>query len=232
MKIALAQYKSLAGELESNIKGHEEYIRMAYREQAEAIFFPELSLTGYDLYTDLSIGFSSTDPVLDRFKEVSKELGMVLGIGLPIRKEADLMISMLVFFPDGSIHQYDKELLDADEEPYYKAGNSSPIINIGERTIGLGICYETLHEKHYADRSDRGAEVFLVSVANYASGIERAYPFYAEMAGKFSKDLLMVNAIGSCGDFEACGRSAVWNKRGELVAAAGEEEPKILYCTI
>ena len=49
MRIAIAQIESLLGDLKGNYQKHIHYIDQALAMHADAIFFPELSLVGYDV---------------------------------------------------------------------------------------------------------------------------------------------------------------------------------------
>ena len=48
MKICIAQTKPVKGNISSNIEAHIGFIERALTFGTEAIFFPELSLTGYE----------------------------------------------------------------------------------------------------------------------------------------------------------------------------------------
>ena len=66
MKIGVAQIRPVKGEIQSNIFNHGKIIDVAVLNEADAIFFPELSLTGYEpkLAKELATG---QDDI--RFKE-------------------------------------------------------------------------------------------------------------------------------------------------------------------
>ena len=48
MKIAAAQIRPKKGDIEANILKHVDIIKLAATLKAEALFFPELSLTSYE----------------------------------------------------------------------------------------------------------------------------------------------------------------------------------------
>jgi predicted amidohydrolase len=59
VRVALAQISPKLGDLEANLALHVEAIRLARREKAKAVVFPELSLTGYilrDQVQDVAVG--------------------------------------------------------------------------------------------------------------------------------------------------------------------------------
>ncbi len=48
MKICIAQVKSVPVDIQQNIENHKKWINLGVSFGADAIFFPELSLTGYE----------------------------------------------------------------------------------------------------------------------------------------------------------------------------------------
>lgn len=79
-KVALAQIKPTLGDLSRNLALHEEVCEEAIVEGADLLVFPELSLTGYFL-KDLvpSIALHPESSTLDRLKDFSRRIAMVLG---------------------------------------------------------------------------------------------------------------------------------------------------------
>ena len=48
MKISIAQTRPIKGDIPANIEAHKRFINLAVSNGADAIFFPELSITGYE----------------------------------------------------------------------------------------------------------------------------------------------------------------------------------------
>jgi predicted amidohydrolase len=48
MKIAVAQTRPIKGDISTNIKTHKKLIDLAISYKVDTIFFPELSITGYE----------------------------------------------------------------------------------------------------------------------------------------------------------------------------------------
>lgn len=48
MKIAIAQTRPFKGDISANIETHKKLIELAISYKADTIFFPELSVTGYE----------------------------------------------------------------------------------------------------------------------------------------------------------------------------------------
>ena len=228
MNLCTAQIKPFKGDLEENIEKHKSFIDLASSKGADLIFFPELSLTGYEpkLAKDLSI--TQDDPSLEDFQKISDTKNITIGLGMPTISEAGIYISMIIFQPNKSRQTYSKQHLHSDELPYFINGKEQVILTLENKRIGLGICYESLLPEHAESVFKNGTEIYLASVAKSDMGVLKAFKHYPEIAKKYAMPVLMSNSIGPCDDFESFGRSAVWNKKGKLVAQLGESSEGIL----
>lgn len=64
---------------------------------ASAIFFPELSLKGYNPELAKKLATNKNDNRLDIFQETSDKNNIIIGIGLPTATELHIRISMIIF---------------------------------------------------------------------------------------------------------------------------------------
>lgn len=96
-------------------------------------------------------------------------------------------------------------------------------LHIGGRTIAPAICYESLLPEHAAEAASRGADIYLASVAKPERSLEKAKRHYPEVARRHRMHIVMANSVGPCDDFQAAGRSAAWNPRGERLAQLDAE---------
>lgn len=71
MKICIAQIKPVAGDILQNIAIHKKYVELAVSFGIDAIFFPELSLTGYETTLAQKLAVNLNDKRLHVFQEVS-----------------------------------------------------------------------------------------------------------------------------------------------------------------
>ena len=79
--IALAQVSAVLGDVEKNVKHHLDLSKKAKAKGADAIIFPELSLTGYtlrDLNNEVALD-PETSPLLSDLRELSKEITIICG---------------------------------------------------------------------------------------------------------------------------------------------------------
>ena len=91
---------------------------------------------------------------------------IIIGIGVPSNNPVGLpYISLFVFRAKQKPMVYSKPMLHEDEWPYFSAGESQLLIPIQEHKIALGICYESLQEKHLQACHDLGTTVYIASVS-------------------------------------------------------------------
>jgi predicted amidohydrolase len=217
MKICIAQTKPIKGNVSANIEAHQRFIELALTLSANAIFFPELSLTGYEPELANKLATNQNDIRLDIFQQISDHNNIIIGLGLPTASESQIRISMVIFEPNKPRQTYSKQQLHSDEFPYFENGLEQVIIKTNDKNIAPAICYESLQLTHFENAYKLGANVYLASVAKPAKGVEKAFDHYPNLAKQFGMPVLMANCVGFCDNFLSVGNSAVWTKDGELV---------------
>jgi predicted amidohydrolase len=225
MRVAVVQTQPATCEIAVNIKVHETWVKKVAARGADMVFFPELSLLGYEPKLAARFAMRADDTRLDVFQMLSHALRIGIGVGVPTPGDAGVRISMIVFQPDAARIVYSKQHLHADELPYFVAGLGQITLSGLGGVVAPAICYESLLDAHCEAAVALGATVYVASVAKSAKGIAKADVHYPSIARRHSLFVLMANCVGPCDDFEALGGSAVWNARGDLVArlpAAGE----------
>lgn len=216
MKLGLAQIRPKKGDITSNVARHKVFIEKAISLQASAIFFPELSLTGYEPKLAEKLACSPVDMGLNEFQEISERENITIGMGLPTKSESGILISMIIFQPRKTRSVYSKQELHADELPYFQEGTEQLILMVDGTTIAPAICYESLQPEHARKAYQLGADIYLASVAKSQKGIDKAMAHYPTIAKKYSMTVLMVNCVGYCDNFMSAGQSAAWTKQGKL----------------
>lgn len=228
MKLCAVQYASTTGDIEGNVARHVEFVELAATHGVELIFFPELSLTGYEPTLADSLATHEEDPRLDVFQRLSDAHGIVIGAGLPLVTSQKPRIGMVVFQPRAGRHAYAKQHLHDDELPYFSPGERPMLIETREHRLALAICYESLQPDHVATAASLGADVYLASVAKLAPGMDEAYACYATFARERAMTILMANCVGPCDGESGGGRSAAWIDRGKRIASLADEQEAML----
>lgn len=228
MKIGIAQIKPVKGDISANIEKHLKCIELASSLKATSVFFPELSLTGYEPELAKDLATYQDDDRFDVFQKTSNLKNITIGVGIPIKVENGIQISMIIFQPNLPRIKYSKQRLHEDEFPFFEKGNEQAIINIENQKIIPAICYESLQIEHAEKASKLGGEIYLASVAKSQNGIDKAYIHYPEVAKKYAMPVLMANCIGECDNFVSVGFSSVWTKEGRLAGQLNNTNEGIL----
>jgi predicted amidohydrolase len=228
MKICIAQTKPIKGNISANIEVHKKFIELALTLNASAIFFPELSLTGYEPELAKKLAINQNDNRLDIFQETSDKNKIIIGLGLPTTSKSKIRISMVIFDANKPRQTYSKQQLHSDEFPYFEKGDEQVIIKSKDKNIATAICYESSQMTHIENAIKLGANVYLASVAKPANGIEKAYDYYPTVAKQYEIPILMTNCVGFCDNFLSEGKSAVWTRDGKLIGQLDHNKEGIL----
>lgn len=228
MKICVAQTRPFKGDIQNNIRSHIRLIDLAVAKGADTIFFPELSLTGYEPGLADQLASGKDDPRFDDFQQISDDKEIIIGVGMPTRSGVGILISMIIFQPYRPRGTYSKQYLHIDEYLYFFSGPQQGHLADSHPRIALAICYELSIPEHSADAAKNGAEIYLVSVAKTAAGVEKASETLAGIAQKYGMTVLLSNCVGHCDDFDSGGKTAIWNSDGVLAGQLNDIDEGIL----
>jgi len=222
MIIGIAQIRPIKGDIAANIDKHLRFIEEASALKASALFFPELSLTGYEPELAKDLATTQDDNRLVRFQELSYTKSITIGLGVPTRSDSGIHISMIIFQPRCARQTYSKQHLHTDEYPYFGGGSSQLLIQIDGLNIAPAICYESLQPAHAEHAITLGADIYLASVAKSQDGITKAMTHFPSIASKYGIPVLMANCVGPCDNFLSAGQSSIWTKTGHLAGQLDE----------
>lgn len=233
MKIAAAQIKPIDKNIEANIQNHLGMIELAAQQKVELILFPEMSLTSYEREKADAFAFTANDTRLSVFMEKAKQYQMYIVVGAPIKINSELFIGSFIFSPNGITKIYTKQFLHDGEELYFKSGSTlNPLIEWQDKKISLAICADISHPIHPVNASKADTTLYLASIFYTPNGIDKAYTQLSAYAKKHAMNILMANYIGSSYSMVAAGKSACWNKKGELISQLNEEEENLLIVEV
>nr|WP_254913557.1 carbon-nitrogen hydrolase family protein [Stenotrophomonas maltophilia] len=135
MKIVAAQMRSASGDIDGNIERHVHFIERAVSCGGAAVFFPEMSLTGYEPRLAEQLAMTPDDAHLEVFQSLSDRHQILVAVGGPYRGNDGPEIGMFVFRSGQAPAVYTKQMLHADELPYFKAGTTSLSVTLGEEFL-------------------------------------------------------------------------------------------------
>ena len=232
MKICIAQTHSLKGKVQKNIQNHLRIIERAIELDSDLIVFSELSIIGYEPELAKEHSANIENSIFNPFQELADNNEIAIGVGMPTNTKDGINISMLIFQPKAERMVYSKQMLHRDELPYFAPGTTQVFLNVKEKKIAIGICYETLQREHFSNAYQNGADLYIASVAKPKAGIEKAFTHFPKIAHEFNTPILMSNCVGYCDNFLSVGQSAVWDKNGKLVEQLdNENEGMLIYDT-
>lgn len=232
MKIAIVQLEPIKGNIEKNIEAHLEWIKQAIIRNTDLIVFPELSLTGYEPELANKLATCQNDKRLDSFQKLSDTNKITIGVGLPVKKDDDLNISMIIFRPGKERITYSKQYLYPTEVSVFTAGFNPLVLEFESDIVAPAICYELSNKAHYEYAAQNNANVYLASVLNSVGGIDSDLKKLSDIARDYKMVTFMSNFIGESGGYKCAGKSSVWNDKGEIIKQLGEkDEALIIYDT-
>lgn len=234
MKLIAAQVSSTAGDLSQNLGKHVRIIDQGASHGADGIFFPELSLTGYQPALAESLAMPPSDARLDVFQQLSDRHGILIAVGAPTRGKQGIEISMITFQPGVARCTYSKQHLHADELAFFSCGTEQRLFSCAGHVLAPAICYESLQASHARQAAEAGAQVYFTSVAKSERGVAAAYDHYPRIARQHAMTVLMANCVGAADDYVGAGQSAIWNSEGKMVVSADASgEALVIYdsCT-
>jgi len=245
MRLALVQINPTIGDLDGNAAIMARRLDEARKARADLAVFPELCLCGYppkDLL--LQEGF------IDACVETAKRLGesatsgltCVFGVPLPVdphHPRGSIANALVAYSDNRLVDRHDKRLLPTydvfDEDRYFTPGDRAVVIEAAGARVGLSICEDLWKGEdagfasHYLRRADpvralveRGVDLIVNPSAS---------PFVLGKGAK-QREILRthavrngvfvagVNQVGGNDELIFDGHAAVYDPRGELVAAA------------
>lgn len=256
VKVAALQF-SCSKDVQENINKAEKMVREAADNGANIILLPELferqyfcQEKRYDYY-DYALPLEE-NPAVNRFKEVAKELGVVIPVSFYERDIDRLFNTVAMIDADGSVLGiYRKTHIPDDhfyqEKFYFTPGDTGfKVFDTRFGRIGVGICWDQWFPETARCMAVQGAEMLLYPTAIGSEPIldvDSSGHWRRVMQGHAAANLMPVVAANRIGvetvepckenagqssslDFYGC--SFIADATGDIIASAKQEET-ILY---
>lgn len=233
MIIAAAQTKPFKNNTPKNILEHLRLVDLAAKKGAQLIIFPEMSLTGYERELADELSFSENDTRLNPLKEKAATDQITIVAGAPIKIDSQLYIGSFIFLPDSTILIYTKQFLHEEEALFFSPGfDHNPVLELEKEVISFAICADITHPIHPENAAKKHTSLYLASIFYTPNGIREGHNQLAHYAKEHGMNILMANFGGPSYKFETGGRSAFWNKNGELMALIEDQNEELLIVQI
>lgn len=225
--LSLAQMNTLVGDIPGNTRQVLALAERAWREQnADAVIFPELTLTGYPP-EDLLLRPSLAPRIKQALEElIAAKLPLALVVGYPRLHEGKLY-NMAGVIRDGQlIAEYAKQRLPNyqvfDEARYFTAGQEPCVFDLCGVPTALTVCEDIWFPQPMAQAHAAGAKLMLnLNASPYHRGkqLEREQ-MLAERAQAGQMPIAYVNLVGGQDELVFDGGSVLINATGELCQRA------------
>jgi NAD+ synthase (glutamine-hydrolysing) len=238
VRLALAQFDSVVGDLDGNRDRILARLEQARGAGAELVLFPELAVTGYppeDLL--LRPGFlQAAERTLGEVAGASQ--GLVALVGTP-HFDGDLFNACAVCSGGEVKAIYRKRFLPNygvfDEDRYFAPGRDLVLLRLGETLVGVTICEDMWQPGPPAtDLALAGAQLLVnVSASPFHVGKDREREeMFAARARDNSAFVALCNMVGGQDELVFDGHSVVLDDEGEVVARAPGFEEALLVVDI
>lgn len=239
VRIALAQANFLVGDIDGNV---DKVISLAINARdelaANAIVFPELTLTGYppeDLLLRKGL-YKQVEEGLARLLESLKGIDVI--VGYPVHQQ-DRHYNAAGLIRDGKIESvYLKQALPNyavfDEKRYFSEGSDACVVEIGGIRFGITIC-EDVWEKEPIDKTvGAGAQVVLNLNASpyHLNKYRLRQQQVAEQVTRHKVPIVYVNLVGGQDELVFDGNSFVIDSAGSITQRLPAFTESLAICEI
>lgn len=237
MRVALCQRASTVGEIKPNLAQVLEDVA-EHGPQADLVLFPELFLAGYtagEAHHELALDLEG--PELDEIAEAAREHETAIVVGGPRAGENGVTHNCaFVVTSEGERHAYDKVHLPTfdvfEEGLVFEPGARGLLVELGEVTLGVAICYDLFFPEITKDLARRGADVLATISAGPTTSTEYFETVLPARALETTSFVLYCNLVGTQGDVTLGGGSQAISPLGQRLVHAEEREEAVLSCEL
>lgn len=224
MRIAIATIYPILGDINKNIALHNRYIDMAIKNKADAILFPELSLTGYfvkDLVPELSkpadkLNIFDSSKIDIVYGAIESERYQYYNTGVYLHKGNIAHIHRKIYLPNYGLF---------DEARFFHKGNSLMTFDADEYRAGILVCEDLWHPENIASLASSGLDILYALIASPINGIDEhgitSANFYKDMAKVYAKlyttNIVIANRSGVEDGFSFWGEAIACDPYGHLL---------------
>ena len=248
MRIALAQFNPIVGDIAGNTARMADLIDQSAQQGADLVVFAELSIIGYpprDLLRKTRFVQENVRAVEMLAKRCTKVAALVgfarpspVGTGRPLQNAAALL-------EDGRVrHVQVKNLLPTydvfDETRYFEPGQPPQCIEFRGTKLGLSVCEDLwdalalgrglYSQDPIAHLKSQGAQVIINMAASPFQMGKAALreALFARQAQRCNAPILYVNQVGGNDELIFDGSSCAFDAGGKLIGRAKSFEPDLL----
>jgi len=208
---------------------------LAGGEGCDAVVFPEMADTGYDMKTIVEKASTWESGPLQLLQELASRLGIWIVCGLSEREEGDVYNAVAVVDRTGRLAaRYRKTHLfsPVGEERFLKRGDSLTLAAVEGMQWGIMVCYDLRFPEMARSLALQGAEVIAVPSAFPFPRINHWSMLLAARAIENQLYVIGANRAGTDGDLWFCGSSRVIDPYGVVLTSAPEVGEQLVFAEI
>ena len=235
IRIALAQYDFLVGDIEGNAKKIVDIAQQAAAERADMVVFPELALTGYPP-EDLLLRPALSGRVERALQTLFTVEGIDIVVGAPRVSEGQRYNQALVIRCGQIVACHSKQQLPNylvfDEKRYFSPGQHDTVWQCGPLTVGLTVCEEIWYPDSLMALKAAGAQLVVNLSASpfHSSKNEQRHETARQRCQESGLALAYVNLVGGQDELLFDGGSFAMNADGQVAASAPTHTKALFTC--
>lgn len=232
MRIAIHQMMSVDQSVAETTALLDQACADAKKGGAGLVIFPEMALTGYNIGADRirQLAEPRDGAMVQGLIQMAKRNAIGVLCGFPEADGERVFNAAALIDASGNLLSVCRKAHlfgDVDRAAFSAADNLCPMVQFGDFSVGLAICYDVEFPELVRAYALAGADVVLVPTANmlpYIGVASRVVPARAEENEIY---VAYANRVGIEGAFEYCGLSCVTGPDGVDVVRAGQSEEMI-----
>lgn len=228
IKIALAQLNFTVADIQANTAKIIAAAEQAKQQQADAIVFPELCVTGYPpedlLFREDFI--RQAQLAVSRISAAVQDIALV--IGYPQRQDGKLYNTAAALLNGKTLAEYHKNALPNygvfDEQRYFRAADETALFTLKNSRLALTICEDIWQIGIIEKNRNAGADIILTLNASpfHAGKVHEREDIICRQLKAVGIPLVYVNQIGGQDELIFDGASFVADQQGKIVFRAAE----------
>lgn len=231
MKIGIAQFDIAWENKSENMKRCQAFFKEARDASCDLLVFPELSLIGFTMKTELAEPCLIGETALF-FKKCCEEYGLACVYGYAEAKENDFFNKLAFVREDGAISdEYAKIHAFAYGGESFSAGSECACFSCDGVDIGLSICYDLRFPELY-QRLSAKCSCIIVSASWPESRREHWITLLKARAIENQCYMVGCNRTGTGNGIAYCGDSMIVAPDGEVIAIGAYRKEQLICAEI
>lgn len=230
MKFAIAQFSPQWEQKEMNMEKAEKWVLEAAQQQADYIFFPELSLTGFSM--NISKIMDEQEETIEFVRSCALNYKIGIGIGyVPFTRDKGKNSYLIIDQQGKQVLNYEKihPFSFAHEDDYFQGGTQiacGMLCNsLEEIPLGIGICYDLRFPEVF--RALAKQSHLIIIPANWPKArIEQWKILLKARAIENQAYVMGINCVGNIGGVLYSGESMFIDPLGRVISEAEKERDK------